>query len=181
MDIQSSEAERKRARHLHAVLLFNLVVNHIFLFLMALTLIKMSSIPMILMVVLSIALLGYILISAKRALTSESSWFVCCHWQFAAKRARLFLFLFIALGILSAALFYGGQAMGMKAVATWALTGGFGLLPFMVAVLGLVVIEFDAEHQSKNGKVPAGAIAYYPPAKEAGQAGKPQSGGPQTA
>jgi hypothetical protein len=67
----------------------------------------------------------------------------------------------------------------MKAVATWALTGGFGLLPFMVAVLGLVVIEFDAEHQSKKGKVPASAIAYYPPPKEADQAGKPQSGGSQ--
>jgi hypothetical protein len=179
MDIQSSEVERKRARHLHAVLLFNLVVNHIFLFLMALTLIKVSSIPMILMVVLSIALLSYILISAKRALTGEPSWFVRCHWQFAAKRARLFFFLFLALGALSLALFYGGHAMGMKAVATWALTGGFGLLPFMVAVLGLVVIEFDAEHQSKTGKVPASAIAYYPPPKEAGQAGKPQSGGSQ--
>lgn len=179
MDIQSSEVERKRARHLHAVLLFNLVINHIFLFLMALTLLKQSSFPMILMIVLSMALLGYILISAKRALASESSWYVCCHWQFAAKRARLFLFLFIALGTLSATLFYGGHAMGMKAVATWALTGGFGLLPFMVAVLGLVVIEFDAEHQSKTGKVPASAIAYYPPPKEAGQAGKPQSGGSQ--
>ena len=133
---------------------------------MALTLLNQSSIFLILATILSIVLLVYILIRAKRALTSESSWYVCCHWQFAAKRARLFLFLFIALGSLSAALFYGGHAMGMKAVATWALTGGFGLLPFMVAVLGLIVIEFDAEHQSKTGKVPAGAIAYYPPPKE---------------
>jgi hypothetical protein len=166
MDIQSSEAERKRARHLHAVLLFNLVVNHIFLFLMALTLLKQSSIPMMLVVILSLALLGYILVKAKRALTGESSWYVRCHWIFAAKRARLFLFLFIALGSLSLVLYYGGIAMHMKAVETWALTGGFGLLPFMVAVLGLIVIEFDAEHQSKTGKVPAGAIAYYPPPKE---------------
>jgi len=166
MDIQSSEAERKRARHLHAILLFNLVVNHIFLFLMALTLLSQSIIFLILSIVLSFALLIYILIRAKRGLASESSWYVCCHWQFAAKRARLFLFLFVALGTLSAVLYYGGHAMGMKAVATWALTGGFGLLPFMVAVLGLIVIEFDAEHQSKIGKVPAGAIAYYPPPKE---------------
>lgn len=166
MDIQSSEVERKRARHLHAVLLFNLVVNHIFLFLMALTLLNQSSIPMILVVVLSLALLGYILVKAKRAHNGESSWYVRCHWLFAAKRARLFLFLFIALGSLSLVLYYGGIAMHMKAVETWALTGGFGLLPFMVAVLGLIVIEFDAEHQSKTGKVPAGAIAYYPPPKE---------------
>ena len=61
-DIQPSEAEKKRARRLHAILLFNLVVNHIFLFLMALTLIKLSNIPLILMAALSLALLGYILI-----------------------------------------------------------------------------------------------------------------------
>ena len=164
-NIQTSEAERKRARHLHAILLFNLVVNHIFLFLMALTLIKLSSIPMILMVVTSIALLGYTLISAKRSLTSEPSWFIRCHWQLAAKRARMFLVLFLVLGALSLAIFYGGQSMGLKGVAVMAFASILGLV-FMVAVLGLVVIEFDAEHQSKAGKVPAGAIAYYPPPTE---------------
>jgi len=166
MDIQPNEAERKRARHLHAVLLFNLVVNHIFLFLMSLTLISQSSIPMILVVIVSLGLLGYILVSAKRSLTNEPSWYVRCHGQFAAKRARLFLYLFIALGSLTIGLYYGGIAMKMKTVETWALTGGLGLLPFMVAVLGLIVIEFDAEHQAKTGKVPTSAIANYPPPKE---------------
>jgi len=168
MDIQPSDVEKKRARHLHAVLLFNLVVNHIFLFLMALTLISQTSIFLVVVTVLSISLLVYILVKAKKSLISEQSWFVRCHWQFAAKRARLFLYMFLALGGLTLALYYGGKAMGMKAVATWALAGGFGLLPFMVAVLGLIVIEFDAEHQSKTGKVPKGAIANYPPPKENG-------------
>lgn len=167
MEIVTTEAERTKARHLHAVLLFDLVVNHIFLFLMALTLIKQSVFYLILVLVLSVSLLMYILAQAKRSLTNEPSWYIRCHWQFAAKRARLFLSLFIALGTLTVALFYGGQAMGMKAVATWALTGGLGLLPFMVAVLGLIVVEFDAEHQSKTGKVPAGAIAHYPPKENA--------------
>ncbi len=166
MEIQSNEDERKRARHLHAVLLFNLVVNHIFLFLMALTLISQSKKPLIMVILISISVLSYILIRAKRSLTTEPSWYVRCHWQFAAKRARLFLFLFIALGTLTLALFYGGQAIHMKKVASWALTGGFGLLPFMVAVLGLIVIEFDAEHQSRTGKIPAGALASYPPPTE---------------
>ena len=163
MEILANDADKKKARHLHAVLLFNLVVNHIFLFLMSLTLISQSRVPMIVMVVLSISLLSYIIFQAKRSLTNEASWYVRCHWQFAAKRARLFLFLFLALGTLTLVLFYGGQAIHMQKVATWALTGGFGLLPFMVAILGLIVIEFDAEHQSRIGKVPAGAIAYYPP------------------
>lgn len=167
MDIQTSEDERKRARHLHAALLFNLVVNHIFLFLMALTLISFSTIPLFLMVALSLGLLAYIQINANRSLTAEPSWFIRCHWQFAAKRARLFLYLFLALGTLTLVLFYGGQAMQMKKVATWALTGGFGVLPFMVSVLGLIIIEFDAEHLAKTGRVPAGAIAYYPPPQEA--------------
>lgn len=166
MDIQSTEAERTRARHLHAVLLFNLVVNHIFLFLMALTLINQSKIFLILMILLSLGLSAYILVRAKRSLTSEPSWYVRCHWQFAAKRSRLFMYLFIALGSLTVALYYGGVAMKMKAVETWALTGGLGLLPFMVAVLGLIVIEFDAEHQSKTGKVPKGALVNYPPPAE---------------
>ncbi|KAF0205238.1 MAG: hypothetical protein FD173_1151 [Gallionellaceae bacterium] len=165
-DLQTSDTERKRARHLHAVLLFNLVVNHIFLFLMALTLIKLSSIPMILMIVLSLSLLSYIHISAKRSLANETCWFIRCHWQFAAKRARLFLTLFLALGTLTLVLFYGGQAIHMQKVSTWALTGGLGLLPFMVSVLGLIVIEFDAEHQAKIGKVPAAAIAHCPPPTE---------------
>ncbi|HEY0665815.1 MAG TPA: hypothetical protein VGD24_07105 [Gallionella sp.] len=162
-NFQASEAEKKRARHLHATLLFNLVVNHIFLFLMALTLINFSTIPMVMMVTLSLALLAYILINAKRSLVTEPSWYIRCHWQFAAKRARLFLYLFLALGTLTLVLFYGGQAMQMKKVATWALTGGFGLLPFMVSVLGLIIIEFDAEHLAKTGRVPASAIAHYPP------------------
>lgn len=161
MEIQATEIERKRARHLHAMLLFNLVVNHIFLFLMALTLIKVSQFPMILMVALSLSLLGYILIRAKRSLTSETSWFVRCHWQFAAKRARLFLILFLVLGALSVLFYYGGHAMAMKSVAITAFTSILGLV-FMVAVLGLIVIEFDAEHQAKIGKMPAAAIAYHP-------------------
>lgn len=166
MEIVTTEADRTKARHLHAVLLFDLVVNHIFLFLMALTLINQSVLFLVFVLALSVALLMYILSQAKRSLVNEPSWFVRCHWQFAAKRARLFLTLFVALGSLTLALFYGGKAMGMKAVATWALTGGLGVLPFMVAVLGLIVIEFDAEHQSKTGKVPTGAIAHYPPPQE---------------
>jgi len=164
-NLLTSDMERARARHLHAALLFNLVVNHIFLFLMALTLIKISSIPMILMAVISLSLLGYILVKAKRSLAQEPCWFIRCHWQLAAKRARLFLMLFLVLGLLSIAFFYGGHAMGFKGFAITGFTSILGLV-FMVAVLGLVVLEFDAEHQAKDGKVPAGAIAYHPQLQE---------------
>ncbi len=52
MEILANDADKKKARHLHAVLLFDLVVNHIFLFLMSLTLISQSRVPMIVMVVI---------------------------------------------------------------------------------------------------------------------------------
>jgi len=165
-DIQTTSEERKKASHLHAVLLFNLVVNHIFLCLMSMFFIAQSMLPMILVAIISLILLSYIIYRAKQSITTEPSWYVRCHSQFAAKRAKLFLTMFIALGGLTLGLFYGGQAIGMQKVATWGLTGGFGLLPFMVAVLGLIVIEFDAEHQAKTGKVPKGAAANYPPPKE---------------
>lgn len=155
-------AEMKRGRHLHAVLLFNLIVNHIFIFLVGVSVIKQTIVPALLVPVFSIAMLGYVLVNAYRAQTREPSWFVRCHWQLAAKRARTFLLLFVAMGAFSAVVYFGGHAMGMKTLATLALTFGVGLLPFMVTLLVLIVMEFDAEHQSKIGRVPASAAAAYP-------------------
>lgn len=162
MNEQITSAEKQRGRHLHAVLLFNLIVNHIFIFLIGISVMKQSLIPVLLVPVFSISMLAYILINAQRSLTREPSWFVRCHWQLAAKRARTFLLLFVALGTFSALIYFGGHAMGMKTLGTLALTFGVGLLPFMVTLLILIVIEFDAEHQSKIGKVPVTAAAAYP-------------------
>lgn len=166
MSEQVTSAEMKRARHLHAVLLFNLIVNHIFLFLVAVSVIKQSMIPSLLVPLFSVLMLGYILVNAQRSLTRETSWFVRCHWQLAAKRARTFLLLFVAMGAFSALIYFGGHAMGMKTLATLALTFGVGLLPFMVTLLVLVVLEYDAEHQCKLGKVPPSAAAAYPAPQE---------------
>jgi hypothetical protein len=166
MSEQVTSAEMKRARHLHAVLLFNLIVNHIFIFLVAVSVIKQSIIPSLLVPLFSVLMLGYILINAQRALTRETSWFVRCHWQLAARRARNFLLLFVVMGGFSALVYFGGHAMGMKTLATLALTFGVGLLPFMVTLLVLVVLEFDAEHQCKLGKVPPSAAAAYPAPQE---------------
>lgn len=158
--------EMKRARHLHAVLLFNFIVNHIFIFLAAVSMMKQSLLPTLMVPILSIAMLAYILVNAKRSLTREPSWFVRCHWQLAARRARMFLLLFAIMGSFSALVYFGGHAMGMSTLTTKALTFGVGLLPFMVTLLFLVVIEFDAEHQCKIGKVPPSAAAAYPETKE---------------
>lgn len=162
MSEQISGAEMKRARHLHAVLLFNLIVNHIFIFLVAVSMMKQSFIPILLVPIFSLSMLLYILINAQRSLSREPSWFVRCHWQLAAKRARTFLLLFLVMGTFSTVVYFGGHAMGMTTLTTKAISFGFGLLPFMVTLLVLVVLEFDAEHQCKIGKVPPSAAVTYP-------------------
>ncbi len=162
MSEQITGADRKRAKHLHAVLLFNLIVNHIIIFLVTATVWKQTHLPALLMPAFSLALLVYILIRAQRSLSREPSWFVRCHWQLAAKRARAFLLLFVVMGMFSTAIYYGGHAMGMKTLATQALTFGVGILPFMITLLVLVVVEFDAEQQCTIGSVPPSAAAAYP-------------------
>lgn len=163
MNVQASAAEIKRAKHLHAVLLFDFIVIHIFVFLIALSVINTTLVPMIVMPILSIASLAYVQFKAQRAHTHEPSWFVRSHSLLAAKRARLFLALFLVTGIFTAVMYFGGTKMGFSPIATKALAFGLGQLPFMLSLLALVVLEFDAEHQCGSSKVPAAARALCPP------------------
>lgn len=166
MDYQATQDEIKRASLLHSVLLFDFIVVHIFIFVLALSLLKTSLIPIAIMPLISISLLGFVLFKARRALAQESSWYVRCHMQLAAKRARLFLILFLLTGSFTALLFIGGPQLGMSPIASKSLAVGLGQLPFMVVLLALVIMEYDAEHQCKTGKIPAAAIALHPAPKE---------------
>ncbi len=161
MEHPVTEAEISRAKSLHSVLLFDFIVVHVFVFVLALSLINNTLIPIMLMPVLSIVLLGNVIFKANRARTKETSMFVLCHNLLAAKRAKLFLLLFIVTGTLTAILVFGGAQLGMSKITSWALAVGIGQLPFMVALLVLVVMEFDAEHQCKTGKIPAAALALH--------------------
>lgn len=161
MKHQVTEAEVSRAKSLHSILLFDFIVVHVFLFVLALSLLKASLIPIMLMPVLSIALLGSVIFKASRAISLESSIFVLSHNLLAAQRAKLFLLLFIVTGTLTAALVFGGAQLGMSKITSYALAAGIGQLPFMVALLVLVVLEFDAEHQCKDGKIPAAALTLH--------------------
>jgi hypothetical protein len=147
-------------------LLFDFIVIHVFIFVLALSLYKTSPIPIMLMPILSIALLANVIFRAGRALTRETSEFVLCHNLLAGKRAKLFLLLFIVTGILSAVLIFGGAQFGMGKITSYALAIGIGQLPFMVALLVLVVLEFDAEHQCKTGKIPQAALLLLAAAKK---------------
>ncbi len=161
MEHQVTEAEISRAKSLHSLLLFDFIVVHVFVFVLALSLFKTSPIPIILMPIFSIALLGNVIFKAKQALTKEASLFVLCHNLLAAKRAKLFLLLFVVTGTLTTVLVLGGAQFGMSKITSYALAAGIGQLPFMVTLLVLVVMEFDAEHQCKTGKIPPAALALH--------------------
>lgn len=161
MEHQVTDAEISRAKSLHSLLLFDFIVVHVFLFVLALSLLKASFIPIILMPVISIALLASVMFKASRSISHETSVFVLSHNLLAAKRAQLFLLLFIVTGTLTAALVMGGAQFGMSKITSYALAAGIGQLPFMVSLLILVVLEFDAEHQCKSGRIPAKAIALH--------------------
>jgi hypothetical protein len=161
METQYTEAEVKRAKSLHSMLLLDFIVVHVFLFVLALSLLKASIIPLIIMPIISIALLGSVIAKATRSITRESCEFVLCHNLLARQRAKLFLMLFLVTGTLTTALILGGAEFGMSKITSYALAAGIGQLPFMVALLVLVVLEFDAEHQCKDGKIPAAALKLH--------------------
>lgn len=153
--------EIKRAKSLHSILLFDFIVIHVFIFVLALSLLKTSLIPITLMPILSIVLLANVIFKASKAAAKETSIFVLSHNLLAAQRAKLFLLLFLVTGTLTTAFVMGGPAVGMSKITSWAMAVGIGQLPFMVALLVLVVIEFDAEHQCKDGKIPAAALKLH--------------------
>lgn len=159
--MEHQAAEVSRAKSLHSLLLFDFIVVHVFIFILALSLLKTSFIPIMLLPIISIALLGSVIFKARRAVSQETSMFVLCHKLLAAQRAKLFLLLFIITGTLTATLILGGAQFGMSKVTSYALAGGVGQLPFMVALLVLVVLEFDAEHQCKDGKIPGAALKLH--------------------
>lgn len=162
MEYQVTLAEIKRAEKFHSILLFDFIVIHVFLFVLGLGFIKSSFLPLALMPIISVALLGFVLFKAQQAKVQESSYFVLCHTLLAAKRARLFLLLFLVTGSFTAIMLFGGTQLGISKIASYSLAFGIGQLPFMVALLALVVMEYDASHQCKNGKIPSAGIALNP-------------------
>lgn len=169
MTFVASNAEISRARKLHSMLLFDFIVVHVFVFVIALGMIKASVVPLMLMPVISLLLLAFVIYKAKSTLKTEPSYFVRCHQLLAAKRAGLFMILFIITGSFTAIMFFGGAQFGLSPIAAKSLAFGIGQLPFMVSLLVLVVLEFDAEHQCKASKIPAAASALHP-AENSGQA-----------
>lgn len=155
----ASPEEIVRAKWPHEIFLINLVFNHILVF--ASTFGVFSTFPWMVLIVpiTSFAITGYILINAKKVAASNETIFVKAHWVVADKRNKHFLkLLTIACVVIGSGLLLS-KTMGWSKIATIALLGGVGLLPFMVALLVLIVMGNDSMYQARHSKLPKGAIA----------------------
>lgn len=154
--------ETFRAKWPHEIFLINLVFNHILVF--ASTFGVFSTFPLMVLIVpiTSFIITGYILVKAKQIANGNETWFVKSHWAIADKRNKHFMWLLI----ITCAIVGGGllvsKLMGWSKIATIALIGGFGLLPFMVALLVLIVLGNDSMYQARHGKLPKRFVEQNP-------------------
>ncbi len=152
------EQERVQARHPHEIFLINLIVNHILLFVSLMGM--ATSYPYLLLIipVTSVLILGYLLIRAKRSLTTDP-WFVKCHWQLCARRSMFFI---IMLAIMAAAIIIILLISGGNPGPQHYAFGGVAILPTMLTVLALIIMESDAMNQARQGIVSKGMLERYP-------------------
>ena len=161
MEYQITEVQSKQARLPHELFLINLITNHILLFVGLLGLMK--SYPLLALVTpgISAVVLGYLLIRGRKELNNDS-WYVMVHWQLCMRRSRFFvgMLLFMGLVVTGLILSVGGDASQLKP-GHYAL-GGVAFLPGMFSILALIVMESDAMHQAKTGRIPKGMVSRFP-------------------
>ena len=109
-----------------------------------------STFPYMVLIVplMSFSITAYIAIKAKQIAASNEIAFVKAHWVVANKRNQHFMrLLIITCTVVGGGLLLSG-AMGWSKIATLALLGGGGLLPFMVSLLILIVLGNDSMYQA---------------------------------
>jgi hypothetical protein len=157
-----SPEEAKRAKWPHEIFLINLIFNHIFVF--AATLGVMGTFPLLPLAVpaISFTITGYILLKARRMAAGDDTWFVKAHWKIAAGRNRFFMLLLALACIISGGGLALSKILGWAKIPTIALIGGVGLLPFMVAILVLVVLGNESVYMARDGRLPERFVAQNP-------------------
>ncbi len=160
MKFNITDEESRKAKIPHEIFLTNLIANHILWFIASLGMAK--DIPQLLMLVpiVSFAILSYTLWRANKSKKTDS-WFVMCHWQIAAARSRILIYMLLFMLTIAFLGWLGYTYLGMKEVAVYAITGGVGILPVMVTVLALIIMESDMLHQTTLHKVPKGVVKKF--------------------
>ena len=159
----TSAPEIKAARWPHEILLINLVFNHVFVFVVTLSMIKSSPMLVGLTPSISFAIIAYILIKQKNIEASDASFFLKGHWKIAAARNRWFLYLLIFTCTIAGGGYYLFTALGLSKITLWALVIGVGLLPFMIALFTLVTLGSDSMNIARDGRLPNNFLAKNPP------------------
>lgn len=159
----ASPEEITRAKWPHEIFLINLVFNHILVF--ASTFGVFSTFPLMVLIVpvTSFAITGYILVKARQVAAGNETIFVKSHWVVADKRNKHFMWLLTITCVLIGGGFLLSKMMGWSKIATIALLGGVGLLPFMVTLLVLIVLGNDSMYQARHSKIAKGYIAEQNP------------------
>lgn len=149
-----SREEITRAKWPHEIFLINLVFNHILVF--ASTFGVFTTFPYMVLIVpvTSFAITGYIIINSRKVAAGSDIEFVKAHWRVAAKRNSYFLRLLLITCSLIGGGLWLSKTMGWSKIATLALLGGAGLLPFMVSLLVLIVLGNESMYQARHAKYP---------------------------
>ncbi len=153
--------QRRRARAPHELFLINLITNHVLIFVATLGMASHNLEPLLLVPIISVTILSYTLWRARRARRVDD-WYVMCHWQVAARRSRLFIVMLTLLATISGLAYVAHAYGGMMREAAYALAGGLGMLPTLVTVLVLIVLESDALHQARTGRMPEWVQRRFP-------------------
>lgn len=161
----NSPAEIKAARWPHEILLINLVFNHIFVFVAMLSVVKSFPLGTLLTPVLSFSIIGYILFKQQQIEASDASFFLKGHWKIAAKRNRWLMYLLVFTCATTGGGFLLSKAFVWSKTATimmWAIVGGIGFLPFMIALLVLVTLGSDSMNIARDGRLPDNFLSKNP-------------------
>lgn len=161
MRFEVTKDEIRKANIPHEIFLTNLIGNHIMMTAGAGGMAGTFPWIMAIVPIISFTLLGYTLWRARRSLGSDP-WYVMCHWQVCARRSSVLVVL-LSLLLLAAALGWAAYTyLGVMKEAVWALIGGVGLLPVMVAVLVLIIMESEALYHANQGKLPRWVVERFP-------------------
>jgi cyanate permease len=156
-----SHDEIKKANIPHELFLTNLVGNHILMAVAAGGVAGTFPWIMTMIPIISFGILGFTLWRARRSI-GRDPWYVMCHWQVCARRSKIFISMLTLLLVIMVLGWVGYTYAGMMKEAVWALIGGVGILPVMVAVLVLIIIESDALYHASQAKLPTWIVERFP-------------------
>lgn len=160
-----STEDSVRAKWPHEIFLINLVFNHILVFATTFGVYRTFPLMVLIVPITSFAITAYLIIKARQIDKSDGSWFVKSHWKIAAQRNRHFMWLLTITCTLIGAGLLLSYLLNWSKITTLSLLGGFGLLPFMVSLLILIVLGNDSLYQARHGKLPKRFIEKNPDPK----------------